>query len=551
MKTKTNRLLAGLLSIILVLSVLQISGLTVFAEETSENRQLLTQENITVQSIHGDGSTGEILDLTLEQESGVFTGKLNKMVSELPNVSNLTLADAALVTEAMDIYTSLSEQSKEAVSKENTDKLNESILKIAELRNASVAAFDEAYEKTGQYVSELLNGNETLGAEWLVIGLARDGKVVSGNYYNDVEKYVKENINSKEQLHRAKSTENSRTVLALTSLGYDVTNVGGHNLLRGISDLDYLKIQGINGLIWALIAFDSHNYEIPTVVSGTQATRENIIAEILTSQFADGGWALSGNNADPDITAMAVQALAPYCNSNEEIKKAVDKAIECLSSLQNQDGGYASWDTTNAESCAQVIVALTALGINPHTDSRFVKNGCSVLDALLVLYTDGGFRHTMDGKLNGMATEQGYYALVSYARFTENKTRLYDMRDVIVSIEENPITPDDPTNSDNNNQGEQSTNPDDNNQGEQPTNQDNNNQGEQETTPDDNNQGEQTTISDNNNQSDMSSNQNGGDNLRSPQTGDNVNVVVSLGLITLLLSGLAVIALCKNKKRNK
>lgn len=469
MKFKANRLTACLLCITVVLSVLPISGLTVFAEE-------------------------------------------------------------ALVTEAMDPYNSLSEQSKEAASKGNTDKLNRSILKIAELRNASAAAFDEAYDKTGQYVSELLKDNATFGTEWLVIGLARGGKTVSENYYNDVVKYVKENINNNEQLHRSKSTENSRVVLALTSLGYDVTNVGGHNLLMGISDLDYIKIQGINGLIWTLIAFNSHNYEIPTAVSGTQATRKNIIAEILASQLADGGWALSGSTADPDMTAMAVQALAPYYNSNEEIRKAVDSAIKCLSNLQDQNGEYASRGTTNAGSCAQVTVALTALGIDPQTDSRFIKNGSSVLDALLTFYTDGGFRHTMDGKLNGMATEQGYYALVSYARFKENKTGLYNMSDVTVSVVEKP------------------TNPDDNTQVKQPTSSSDDNQGEQTANPDENNQDNQTATSDNNNQSDTSSKQNGENNVKSPQTGDSADVAIYLSLMTLLLAGLAVIALFKNKK---
>ena len=69
LKTKTNRLLASLLTIVMVLSMLTVSGLTAFAEETSNNGQLLTQENILVQSIHGDGSQGDILTLDFEQDS--------------------------------------------------------------------------------------------------------------------------------------------------------------------------------------------------------------------------------------------------------------------------------------------------------------------------------------------------------------------------------------------------------------------------------------------------------------------------------------------------
>ena len=133
------------------------------------------------------------------------------------------------------------------------------------------------------------------------------------------------------------------------------------------------------------------------------------------------------------MTAMAIQALAPYYKTNETVKAAVDKALDVLSGLQQGDGGFGSWGTINSESCAQVIVALTALGIDPTADSRFVKNGLTVLDALAGFYvTGGGFRHTAGGERNGMATEQGYYALAAYYRFANAQTRLYDMSDVAI-----------------------------------------------------------------------------------------------------------------------
>ena len=130
---------------------------------------------------------------------------------------------------------------------------------------------------------------------------------------------------------------------------------------------------------------------------------------------------------------MAIQALAPYYKTNETVKAAVDKALETLSAMQRPDGGFASWGTVNSESCAQVIVALAALGIDPSTDSRFVKNGVTVLSALAGFYVDGGgFKHIADGELDGMATEQGYYALAAYYRFANGQTSLYDMSDVTI-----------------------------------------------------------------------------------------------------------------------
>ena len=110
-----------------------------------------------------------------------------------------------------------------------------------------------------------------------------------------------------------------------------------------------------------------------------------------------------------------------------------EKLIQVILDAQLNDGGFGSWGTVNSESCAQVIVALTALGIDPTADSRFVKNGLTVLDALAGFYvTGGGFRHTAGGERNGMATEQGYYALTAYYRFVNAQTRLYDMTDVTI-----------------------------------------------------------------------------------------------------------------------
>lgn len=307
----------------------------------------------------------------------------------------------------------------------------------------STVTFDEIYKDTGDYLtSPNVTGVGSIGSEWVIIGLARSGREVSDEYYTSVVKFVSENINEKEQVDAAKSTENAKVILALTSLGFDVTDVGGHNLLQGLTDMNYVKAQGINGPIWTLIAFDSHDYEIPKAVVGAdQVTREKLVSYILQTQLDDGGWALRGNEADPDMTGMALQALAPYYDSNSEVKAAVDEALDCLSDIQQPDGGYMSKGVINAESCAQVVVALTALGIDPDSDERFIKNDCSVLDALLTFaMEEGGFKHTATSSLaSSMATEQGNYALAAYDRFRNGKTSLYDMSDV--EIKTNPDVP--------------------------------------------------------------------------------------------------------------
>ena len=138
------------------------------------------------------------------------------------------------------------------------------------------------------------------------------------------------------------------------------------------------------------------------------------------------------------MTAMALQALAHYAD-NADVKAAAERGFAALSSIQKDNGGYASWGSVNSESIAQVIVACTAWGIDPSTDSRFVKSGGSPIDALLEFYIpDGkGFAHVLEttggytgGEVNAMATDQACYALVAYDRFVNNKNALYDMTDV-------------------------------------------------------------------------------------------------------------------------
>lgn len=369
----------------------------------------------------------EISDLTIT----VLKGDIETVEDLIDAIgANVTLDSEAAIIAAKSAYDALSDEDKALVDADKVDALTAAIIRLNQLKHADLMAnLDTIYHTTGDFMATL--GTPTVnstGGEWMVIGLARSGRTVPAGYYDNVVEYVKAKADANERLHPTKVTDNARVILALTAIGKDVTNVGGHNLLKGLDSMDYVQAQDINGPIFTLIALDSHNY--PTM---GDVTREKLIQVILDAQLNDGGWGLSADKADPDMTAMAIQALAPYYKTNETVKAAVDKALEALSALQHSDGGFDSWGTVNSESCAQVIVALTALGIDPTADSRFVKNGHTVLDALAGFYvTGGGFRHTAGGERNDMATEQGYYALASYYRFANTQTRLYDMSDVTI-----------------------------------------------------------------------------------------------------------------------
>lgn len=340
-------------------------------------------------------------------------------------VVDLTKGD--VIAKARAAYDALSAADKKLVT--NYQTLLDAEAAYAKLVAELGKKADTIYKNTGDYLAKRGTPNAgSIGGEWMALGLARSGRTVPEGYYDTVVKYVKDNIDSNGRLDENKATENARIILALTAIGKDVTNVGGHDLLAGLNEMSYLSKQGINGAIFTLIALDSHNY-----TPAGDVTRDKLVQTILDAQISsDGGWSLDGKNADVDMTAMAIQALAAYYKSNSSAKKAVDKGLSWLSSVQQNDGGFTSWGAANSESCAQVIVALTALGIDPAKDSRFIKNGVSVLDALCSFAVNGGgFKHlATETSANGMATEQGFYALVAYYRLLNGQTSLYDMTDV-------------------------------------------------------------------------------------------------------------------------
>lgn len=300
----------------------------------------------------------------------------------------------------------------------------------------------------------LQHAGSTMG-DWYPIGLGRAGFPDDYNAYLAV---VQENVAKryKEQykLSEMKATEWHRISLAILAVGGDPTNVQGINL---IEDGTYnrgkvisLGAQGLNGWIWGLIALDSMRYNVPH----NATTRQQIITEILSFQLEDGGFSFYQDEADVDMTSMAIQALAPYYNSPEtfnlqrkateenisiNVAQAIDAALTKLSSMQNENGGFSSWDEENAESVAQVIVALTALGIDPLTDERFIKKGHTLLQNILSFrQEDGGFIHSktynpenpssLPDESNSMASEQALYALISLYRLQQNYRTLYDFR---------------------------------------------------------------------------------------------------------------------------
>ncbi len=275
--------------------------------------------------------------------------------------------------------------------------------------------------------------------EWTVFGLARGGYYANdsqyfADYYDRIVEYVNTTaaeINLSGALDKSKSTDNSRLIMALAAIGKDATSVGNWNLVEAYSanGINWIRKQGMNGTIWTLIALDCGGYETsnPTI-------RQQCVDAIVNAQHNDGGWSLVTAKTQPsnvDITGMTLTALYPY-RDQPAVAEACEKAFTWLSESQLANGGFPYGQGETSESCVWAIVACTTWGINPDTDTRFIKNGNSAIDNLLTYYLEdeAKFEHGRGAGANAMATDQATYGLIAYDRLVKGKPSLYDYSDV-------------------------------------------------------------------------------------------------------------------------
>ncbi len=290
-------------------------------------------------------------------------------------------------------------------------------------KGKALSQAEQAYEQTLAYrlksadvksaqawIDSALTKNAGLSAEWDIITLSQRGDYDFSGYQAALLRYLKANEISS-------SASRQKYALALIASG-------SHDPYIAETLEISLENQSVMCLIFGLHLLNNG------YVSQTY-TADTLRKKLLSCQKDDGGWALFGKYSDVDVTAMTVQALAPAYGQSR-VRSAVEKAISLLSERQRDDGDFSSMGTPNCESTAQVLTALSALGIDGASDSRFVKDGKTVLDGLFRYQTEeGGFLHQTGAAVNDTATTQAFYALVAYSRMCQGKSPLYvlDHRD--------------------------------------------------------------------------------------------------------------------------
>lgn len=319
---------------------------------------------------------------------------------------------------------------------------------------AAAAETQAAFVKTGDYLYRTTPQPtfSSIGGEWVIYGLANAGYEMSDAYLAAYQKEVEKVLTAgyrgvPGEFHDRATTDYSRVIMAYAAAGLDVTNVAGVNLLDAYACKERALWQNMNGPIWVLASLDAGNYAIPQIKEGqefggkpaTQNTRQAVVDYIVENQRNDGGWDVapkdSANVSTIDMTCMALFSLAPYAKQ-AKVKKAIERGLQNVADCQTADGGFlytSRGGNYTSESCAWAIMALTACGINPYTDTRFIKNGNTVVDALMSFYDEkvGGFRHvnesTSDGydaTVNQMSTEQACYALAQLYKTVPTKAAL-------------------------------------------------------------------------------------------------------------------------------
>ena len=206
------------------------------------------------------------------------------------------------------------------------------------------------------------------------------------------------------------ATYSPGAVRAMKALDIDPANVNGLDFLAPLTDVsskgtgdlaDALKdLDSIDLSVWR-----SRGVDVDSVV-------DKYAAKILQNQMPDGKISYNADSfwEEVQFTAENVAALAPHTDK-EYIAKAIDKAIEYLSSVQFADGSFPGRDgLPDGEATLAVLDMMNAADISLD-DDRFVKNGNTVADGLRTFYIEGvGFvsKTEVESSVDGLSDIPSY-----------------------------------------------------------------------------------------------------------------------------------------------
>lgn len=203
----------------------------------------------------------------------------------------------------------------------------------------------------------------------------------------------------------------AKTIIALRSLGYDAKNV----ITSDFQKLDI--VTKLTDMVDSQVASVVNSYTVPYVIialsqADNYATDMQIDYLVNAALASEASWTEWGSDG---ATPMFL-ALAPYYNTNENVKSVIDEKITEVLALQQNDGGVESSASTGL-----AIAGFSALGIDP---IEITNNDASLIDGLMVNATDN-----LDGFMpsnNSFSTEQGFRGLLAWQRLKKSGKTMYD-----------------------------------------------------------------------------------------------------------------------------
>ncbi len=279
---------------------------------------------------------------------------------------------------------------------------------------------------------DVLSGAGTSVSDWLAFTLARCGET-KGNkgYLTALEEAVTRRYAADGCLDMRRATEYQRIALTVLALGADPRAFGKDadgNPVDFVAGGIWAFPGGgfgemeVNALIFALILLDAGGYTPP---QNAEQIREELLTALLSQQTENGAWGLTENAPDADLTAMAVQALAPY--KDAAAKTSIETALSWLSARQTPDGAFAAYGEESVETVAQVILALCALGTDPDNAGSHGFSGSLTAALERFRAPDGSFKHVLTEETgNLLATQQALLALCAAERLGAGEPFVYD-----------------------------------------------------------------------------------------------------------------------------
>ncbi len=265
-------------------------------------------------------------------------------------------------------------------------------------------------------------------SEWWVWGVAHTNRDIPDSYVKSVETLLDENEGKFRNVF-----DLEKIIIALSAAGKDATAVNGYNLAEKLESHTAMEAPAINAAIYGLLAIDSGDFDV------SEDFRTRLITSVLDNELGTGGWSFFGPTASPDITGMALAALAPY-QDDPKVEAAIEKAVTYLSEKQDTEGGYDIEFNggDSSESVSQAIIGLAAVGVDP-TSPQFTKEGGNLLQHLLKFkQADGGYSHLLDGESGSISTQQALLALVAYQKLVDGSGSVYQFA---ASVDEEPQEP--------------------------------------------------------------------------------------------------------------